>query len=157
MLGVYLYTLIIGHKSCNMLSTLNILTLQKEFQNSVTNNVFWTKSKNTTTTKQKIKHKNPCWSRELSPGHLALKADALPLHHPNSTQRLIPLFSTVTTATTSKSGSSKGFNVWFSVLLLLCFYFLSINTLFLSQKFGNPFATLIYFVFLTFCKMCDWL
>jgi len=34
MLGLYLYTLIhvIGHKSCNMLSILNKLTLQKELQ-----------------------------------------------------------------------------------------------------------------------------
>ena len=53
MLGLYLYTLIIGHKSCNMLSIINKLTLQKELQNFMTNNVFWTKSKNTTTTKQK--------------------------------------------------------------------------------------------------------
>ena len=30
---------------------------------------------------KKIKHENPCQSRELNPGHLALKADALPLHH----------------------------------------------------------------------------
>jgi len=29
----------------------------------------------------KIKHKNTCRSRELNPGHLAPKADALPLHH----------------------------------------------------------------------------
>jgi len=36
MLGLYLYTLIIGHKSCNMLSILNKLTLQKELQNFVT-------------------------------------------------------------------------------------------------------------------------
>ena len=55
MLGLYLYTLIIGQKSCNMLSILNKLTLQKELQNCVTNN-FGTKSKNTTTTKQKQKH-----------------------------------------------------------------------------------------------------
>jgi len=39
MLGLYLYTLIIGHKSCNMLSILNELTLQKELQTFVTNNV----------------------------------------------------------------------------------------------------------------------
>jgi len=62
-----------------MLSILNKLTLQKEMQNFVTNNVFLTKSKNTTTTKQVIKHKNPC--RELNPGPLASKADTLPLHH----------------------------------------------------------------------------
>jgi len=30
---------------------------------------------------KKIKHKNPCQSRELNPGPLALKTDALPLHH----------------------------------------------------------------------------
>jgi len=81
MLGLYLYTLIIGHKSCNRLSILNKLILQKELQNVVKNNVFWTKHKNTTTTKQKMKHKNPCRSRELIPGTLAPKADALPLHH----------------------------------------------------------------------------
>jgi len=39
------------------------------------------KSKNTTTTIQNIKHKNPCQSRELNPGPLAPKAGALPLHH----------------------------------------------------------------------------
>ena len=38
--SVSLYTLIIGHKSCNMLSILNKLTMQKEMQNLVTNNVF---------------------------------------------------------------------------------------------------------------------
>ena len=54
MLG--LDTLIICHKSCSMLSILNKLTLQKELQHFVTNNVFWTKSKNTRTTKQTIKH-----------------------------------------------------------------------------------------------------
>jgi len=43
---------------------------------------FGQKSKNTTTTtKQKIKHKNSCRSRGLNPGALAPKADALPLHH----------------------------------------------------------------------------
>jgi len=41
----------------------------------------WTKRKNTTTTKQKFKHKNPCRSRELNPGHIAPKADALPMQH----------------------------------------------------------------------------
>jgi len=80
-LGRYLYTLMICHKSCNMLSLLNKLILQKILQNVVTKNVFWTKSKNTTTTKQKIKHKNPCRSRELNSGPLAPKADALTLHH----------------------------------------------------------------------------
>jgi len=41
----------------------------------------WTKSKIITTTEQKIKHKNPCQDRELNPGPLTPKADALPLHH----------------------------------------------------------------------------
>ena len=40
MLGLYMYTIIRGHKYCNMLSILNKLTLQKKLQNVVTNNVF---------------------------------------------------------------------------------------------------------------------
>ena len=40
MLGLFLYTLIIGHKFCNMLSITNKLTLQKKLHNFVTNNVF---------------------------------------------------------------------------------------------------------------------
>jgi len=32
-LGQYIYTFVIGHKSCNRLSILNKLTLQKELQN----------------------------------------------------------------------------------------------------------------------------
>ena len=43
--------------------------------------IFGQKSKNTTTTKQKIKLKNPCRSGRLNTGPLAPKADALPLHH----------------------------------------------------------------------------
>ena len=39
MLGLYLYTLIIGHKSCNILSIQNKLKMQKELQTFVTNNV----------------------------------------------------------------------------------------------------------------------
>jgi len=78
MLGLYLYTLIIGHKSCNMLSIQNKLILQKKLQYCVTNNVFGHKIKNT---KHKFKHKNPCRSRELNPQPLALKVDALPLHY----------------------------------------------------------------------------
>jgi len=80
-LGLYIYTLIIGNKSCNRLIILNKLLLQIELQNVVTNNVFWTKSKNTKTTKQKIKHKNICQWREMNPGPLAPKTDVLPLHH----------------------------------------------------------------------------
>ena len=43
MLGLYLYTLKIGHKSRKMLSMLNNLTLQKDGQTFVTNNVFMDK------------------------------------------------------------------------------------------------------------------
>jgi len=43
MLGLYIYTLIIGHKSCNILSILNKLKLLKELQIFVKNNVFLTK------------------------------------------------------------------------------------------------------------------
>jgi len=59
MTGLYLNTLIsvIGHNSSNLLSILNKLTLQKELQNFVTNNVFWPKGKTsiTTNTKSNIK------------------------------------------------------------------------------------------------------
>jgi len=57
-----------------MLSILNKLILKKELLH------FVTKSQNTTT-KQKIKHENPCPSRELNPAPVAPQADALPLHH----------------------------------------------------------------------------
>jgi len=53
MLGLYLYTIIIGHKSCNMLSILNKLTLKRELQTFVTNNVFL--DKKVKTQQQKIK------------------------------------------------------------------------------------------------------
>ena len=72
MLGLYLYTLIISHKSCNMLSILNTLTFLQVLQHFVTNtfcNVFWTRSINATKNKNKKKHKNPCrklnWTRDL--------------------------------------------------------------------------------------------
>ena len=38
MLALYLYTLIIGHNSCNMLSKLNKSILKKQLQNFVTKN-----------------------------------------------------------------------------------------------------------------------
>ena len=44
----------------------------------MTNNEFLDKNVNN---KTKQKSKNPCRSRELNPGSLAPKADALPLHH----------------------------------------------------------------------------
>jgi len=81
MLGLYLYNLIIGHKSCNMLSILNKSILLKELQTFVINNVFLDKKSKHPTTKQKIKHENPCRSRGLNPGPLAPKAYALPRHH----------------------------------------------------------------------------
>ena len=37
---------------------------------------FGEKSKTTTTTKHKIKHKKPCQNRELNPGPLAPQSDA---------------------------------------------------------------------------------
>ena len=59
---------------------LNELKLQKELHSFMKNNVFLTKkSKNTTTTKPNIKHKNLCQSRELNLGPLAPQSDALPL------------------------------------------------------------------------------
>jgi len=98
MLGLYLYTLIISHKLCKMLSILNKLRLQKDLQNIVTIVCLWTKSKNTTTTKQKFKHKNPCRRRELNPEPLAPTADALLLHHPiNRAYRLLTSYLTVST------------------------------------------------------------
>ena len=53
MLGLYLYTLIIGHKSCNMLSILNTLTLQKELQNCVTKSVVLDKKRKINNNKTK--------------------------------------------------------------------------------------------------------
>ena len=54
MLGLYLYTLIISHKSCNMLGILNKLTLYKELPTFVTNNVFLDKK---VKTQQQQQHK----------------------------------------------------------------------------------------------------
>jgi len=66
MLGLYLYSLIICHKSCNMLSILNKLALQQNLQKFVTNNVFLDKKVKTQQQNKKINHKNPCRSRELN-------------------------------------------------------------------------------------------
>jgi len=51
-------------------------------------------------------------------------------------------------------GSGKGFMFDFFVLLLMCFYFLSKNTLFVT-KFAISFAIVIYWVYLTYCKIFD--
>ena len=58
MLGLYLFTLTISHKPCNMLSILNNLTLQKGLQTFVTNKVFFykkVKNNNNKTKKSCIK------------------------------------------------------------------------------------------------------
>ena len=70
MLGLYLYTciLLIGHKSHNMLSLLNKLTLQKKLQNYVTNNVFWGKNNfnnNKTSQIKKYIAEAGNWTKEL--------------------------------------------------------------------------------------------
>ena len=66
MLGLYLYTLI---SVTNLaICILNKLTLQKELQNSSQKMCFFQKVKNTTTIKQKIKHKNPCLEPGIEPG-----------------------------------------------------------------------------------------
>jgi len=44
MLGLYLYILKFSHKSCNILSVLNKLALQKELQIFVTHSVFLDKN-----------------------------------------------------------------------------------------------------------------
>jgi len=64
-----------------MLSILNKLILQKKLQMFVTNNVFWDKKLKQNNSKTKNQTLNPCRSRELNPGPLAPKVDALPLHH----------------------------------------------------------------------------
>jgi len=70
MLGLYLSTLLICHKSCNML---NKLTLQRNCKISWHIIWFCTKCKNATTTKRKIEHKPPTGAGN---GTLAQKADA---------------------------------------------------------------------------------
>ena len=67
MLGLYLHTFIIGHQSCNMLSILNKITLQKDLQNVMTNNVLLDKKSNHNTNK-KIKQK-PLPEQEIEPGN----------------------------------------------------------------------------------------
>jgi len=68
MLGLYLYThiiAVIGHKSCNMLSILNKLILQKKLQKCETNNVFWDKQVKTQQ-QQKNKQEGPKGPRSLT-------------------------------------------------------------------------------------------
>ena len=51
-------------------------------------------------------------------------------------------------------GSGKGFYVWFFVLFLLSFTFLS-KTNYLSKNIAITFTMLIYLVYSTYCKICD--
>ena len=82
MLGLYLYTLIIGHKSCKMLSILNKLTLQKELTNFVTKGVFLDKKRKINNNKSNKKSNIKSLAGDgHRTGPLAPKADALPLHH----------------------------------------------------------------------------
>jgi len=68
MLGLYLYTLIIGHNSCNMLSILNKFTLQKKLQNIVTNNVFLDKKVKHNHNKTKHEAQKPLPEPGIEPG-----------------------------------------------------------------------------------------
>jgi len=54
-----------------MISILNEIALQNEWQHFMTNTVFALKINATTTTKQKREHKIPCQTREWTPGILA--------------------------------------------------------------------------------------
>ena len=64
-----------------MLSILYEITLEKELQNSMTNNVFWDKQVIPQLQQNKKANKNPCQSQESKPGTLASQSDALPLEH----------------------------------------------------------------------------
>ena len=72
---MYLYTLIIGHKSYNVLSIQNKLILPNEIANCC--DKWCVFDKKVKTQQQKIKHKNACGSRGLNPGPLAPKADCV--------------------------------------------------------------------------------
>jgi len=63
-------------------ATLLTATLLTANFTNPTNNVFLDKkSKNTTTTKQKIKHKKPLPEQAMEARTSRIHADALPLHH----------------------------------------------------------------------------
>jgi len=64
-----------------MLSILYEITLEKELQNSMTNNVFWDKQVIPQLQQNKKANKNPSQSQESKPGTLASQSDALPLEH----------------------------------------------------------------------------
>jgi len=67
-------SIIIGHKSCNTLSLLNKLAMQKKLQNVMKSNVFWT-NKNKNNNKSNIK--NPFRNREMTPRPLVPKVEAV--------------------------------------------------------------------------------
>jgi len=77
MFGLYFDTFIIRQSFVNMLSILNELTLQKELQTFVTNNVFLTKmlKHNNNKTENKRRKSLP------EPGPPAPQLDALPQNH----------------------------------------------------------------------------
>jgi len=74
MLGLHLYTLIIGHKSCNMLCILNKWTLLKKKQTFVTKVVLCETIKNTTTTKQYNQTYKPLPEPGIEPGTSCTKS-----------------------------------------------------------------------------------
>jgi len=73
MLGLYLYTLIIGHKLSNMLCLLNKLPLQNELQNCVKSNVFWTKKVKTLQQQNKNSNIKSLPQPEIEPGTSRIK------------------------------------------------------------------------------------
>jgi len=68
MLGLYLYTLIIGHKSCNMLSILNKLALQKVLKHFVTKSVFLDKKRKINNNKTNNQTYKPLPETRIEPG-----------------------------------------------------------------------------------------
>jgi len=86
MLGLYLYSLIIGYKICSGIYELNNIAKGiSELQ--VRTVFFWQYSKIPTRTKQKGKHKYPCQSWELDPGPLSPQSRAF-LSATESTKRI---------------------------------------------------------------------
>jgi len=83
MLGLYLNNLIIGHKSCNMLSIPNELPLQKKLQKIVTNVFIGQKSKNTTPTQQKNQHKKPLSEPGIEPGTSRIESGCVTFAQPS--------------------------------------------------------------------------
>jgi len=57
------------------------INIKKGITKNCENTMFLTKRLNHNNNKHKIKHKHACQSRESNLGHLAPKADALPLDH----------------------------------------------------------------------------